>query len=84
MQREEEIELEQELKQALVAQQQETNDLHVIHDSNVHKYHGYEEVYSKVEQKQVRTLGARSMVTIFSSHLPPLIMCLQKNSCSAS
>ncbi|XP_064383136.1 kinetochore protein Nuf2-like [Halichondria panicea] len=53
MQREEEKELEQEIKQAIVAQQQETNDLHVLHDSNVNKYHDYEEVYSKVEQKQM-------------------------------
>ncbi len=69
MQREEEKELEQEIKQAIVAQQQETNDLHVLHDSNVNKYHDYEEVYSKVEQKQVRILGTRSriVVRIFSS-----------------
>ena len=49
----EEKELEQDLKQAIVAQQQDSRAAHMQHEAGINKYHTVSEAFSKAEQKQV-------------------------------
>ena len=49
----EEKELEQDLKQAIMAQQQDSRAAHMQHEAAVNKYHTVSEAFSKADQKQV-------------------------------